>query len=142
VIYRHVDVLARHGFDAYVVHERQDFRCTWFNNETPVRGWSRRRYAGDDALLRRGTRYVRQGFRRSPGDRPFLQLLESPSFRLAADDVVVVPEHYGPHLAEIAPGIPKVIFNQGLSLTFQHYPLDMRTMPLPYRHRDVVATIV
>jgi glycosyltransferase involved in cell wall biosynthesis len=33
-IYRHVDILNRHGFDAQVLHSDRDFRVTWFENQT------------------------------------------------------------------------------------------------------------
>ena len=36
VIYRHVDLLNRNGFDAAVLHRLHPFRCTWFENETRV----------------------------------------------------------------------------------------------------------
>jgi len=36
VIYRHVDILRAAGIDAVVAHEKPGFRCTWFENETPV----------------------------------------------------------------------------------------------------------
>jgi hypothetical protein len=35
-LYRHVDVLQRHGLPAAILHQRQGFRCTWFANQTPV----------------------------------------------------------------------------------------------------------
>ncbi len=35
-IYRHVDVLNRNGFSARVLHTKPGFRCTWFQNDTPV----------------------------------------------------------------------------------------------------------
>lgn len=34
--YQHVDILTRHGIDAYIVHDRPGFRLTWFENETRV----------------------------------------------------------------------------------------------------------
>jgi len=36
VIYRHVDLLNRNGFDAFVLHHYFPFRCTWFENATRV----------------------------------------------------------------------------------------------------------
>src|SRR5437588_250909 len=36
VNYRHVDVLNRNGFDAFVLHHYFPFRCTWFENDTRV----------------------------------------------------------------------------------------------------------
>jgi glycosyltransferase involved in cell wall biosynthesis len=68
-----------------------------------------------------------------------------PSLRLSEADVVVAPEIYGPHIPEIAPGVPKVILNQGVYLTFRHYPRDVRELERrvpPFRHPDVVASIV
>ncbi len=36
VIYRHVDILNSAGIAAFVLHQRRGFRCSWFDNETPV----------------------------------------------------------------------------------------------------------
>jgi hypothetical protein len=36
VIYRHVDMLNALGIPAAVVHPREDFRCSWFDNSTRV----------------------------------------------------------------------------------------------------------
>jgi len=35
-LYRHVDVLNRHGFSATIFHEKPGFRCGWFENQTPI----------------------------------------------------------------------------------------------------------
>jgi glycosyltransferase involved in cell wall biosynthesis len=142
VIYRHVDILAKAGIEAYVVHERHGFRCRWFENETPVLGWSRRRAGADASLARRASRYAKRGFRRVPADRPFLHLREPASFPITSDDIVVIPEVFGPHLAEIAPGVPKIVFNQNVYFTYFYYPTDLRSLTFPYRHPEVVATFV
>lgn len=42
-IYRHVDILNRHGIEAYVLHTAADFRLNWFPNQTRVinaAGWN------------------------------------------------------------------------------------------------------
>lgn len=36
VIYQHVDLLNQMGYEAYVVHSEREFRCTWFENNTPI----------------------------------------------------------------------------------------------------------
>ncbi|MDK1374004.1 MULTISPECIES: glycosyltransferase [unclassified Sinorhizobium] len=46
VIYRHVDMLNSAGMDAFVLHQRRGFRCTWFENR------SRIAYVGDTMVLR------------------------------------------------------------------------------------------
>jgi len=61
---------------------------------------------------------------------------------LTASDYLVVPEVYGPVIADIQPGIRKVIFNQGCYLTFQGYSLLKKADVSPYRHPDVFATLV
>ena len=142
-IYRHADILRRHGFDTYVVHERRGFCYRWTRFDVPVLGWSSKRYRRKSSSLpARVARRVRSHYWPGPVDRPFAQLTGPASFSISEDDVVVVPEIYGPWIAEIAPGVPKVIFNQGVYNTFNLYPPDLRGFPFPYRDPEVVATIV
>jgi hypothetical protein len=35
-IYRHVEILRKHGFDAYVLHHEPGFRVTWFDSLAPI----------------------------------------------------------------------------------------------------------
>ncbi|MBU1864301.1 MAG: glycosyltransferase [Candidatus Omnitrophica bacterium] len=37
VLYRHVDILNAHGFSACILHSKQGFRCSWFDNTTTVK---------------------------------------------------------------------------------------------------------
>lgn len=103
-LYRHVDVLRAHGVEAWLVHTREGFRCSWFPNATPVA------YAA--------------GVRPTPAD------------------FVVVPEVYGPGLAGLHPGVPKVVFNQNAYLTFRGYSLDPADLRTPYASPEVVAAFV
>lgn len=63
---------------------------------------------------------------------------------LRRDDVLVVPEIYGPHLSELAPGTPKVVFNQNAHLTFEGWPPPggPGAYPRPYRSPEMLATLV
>jgi hypothetical protein len=56
-------------------------------------------------------------------------------------DLLVIPEVYGPGLADIGPGIRKVIFNQNAYNTFHGY--DHLTAPgaTSYDHPDVVGAV-
>lgn len=36
IMYRHVDVLNKNGFPAFILHQKKGFRCRWFQNQTPV----------------------------------------------------------------------------------------------------------
>jgi hypothetical protein len=35
-MYRHVDILNKHGYRSFALHVQQDYRLTWFENQTPV----------------------------------------------------------------------------------------------------------
>lgn len=71
VIYRHVDLLNEAGIPAAVVHQKPDFRCTWFENETVVRD-VRRTILGPRDLLVMGELNV-GSFRTGPS--PFSHVI-------------------------------------------------------------------
>lgn len=60
----------------------------------------------------------------------------------SGEDFLVIPEVHGPNADAIAPGIRKVIFNQGAYNTFNGYSLDPSAMRTPYQHPDFVAILV
>lgn len=104
VLYRHVDILNRNGFQAAIVHQKKGFRCTWFENQTRVE---------------------------------YHQRLNPDPF-----DFAVIPEIYGPHLAEEIPAAKKVVFNQNASLTFKGYSFDPQDLTTAYRDPSVIAAMV
>jgi hypothetical protein len=73
-----------------------------------------------------------------PNDTP---VTSRQSWEPQADDVVVIPEVYGPNAARIARGVRKVIFNQSGYLTFEGYPPDARGDETPYLDPEVVAAL-
>lgn len=142
VIYRHVDLLRSNGYDAFVVHERQGFRDTSFESDTPVIAWSRHRHSVHESLPFRATRLIGRSVRRTPPTASPIHLREPPCFAIEPTDVVVIPEVFGPDLARIAPGVPKVIFVQNPYAAFFGYPADPRSVVSPYRHPEVVASFL
>ncbi|MCT7992300.1 glycosyltransferase [Laspinema olomoucense] len=36
MLYRHVDVLNKNGFSAFIIHDDEGFRCDWFENQTQI----------------------------------------------------------------------------------------------------------
>jgi GT2 family glycosyltransferase/tetratricopeptide (TPR) repeat protein len=58
---------------------------------------------------------------------------------ITPSDYLVVPEIYVAAIPELAPGVPKVIFNQNAYFTFRGWPVDSLNGPSPYRHPDVIA---
>ena len=61
---------------------------------------------------------------------------------IGPSDYLVVPEIYGAGIAKIMPGVPKIIFNQNAYFTFRGWPMGGIEDVCPYRHPDVVATLV
>ena len=51
----------------------------------------------------------------------------------ASDDILVVPEIYGPTIAQLDPSIRVLIFNQGGYITFDHLGLSATMPGAPYR---------
>lgn len=133
VIYRHVDILNANGIPAYVLHREMGHRCTWFKNTTPISYW-------DQSLPRKVYFKLRKQFQPNRQREIFLRGAMSPI--IGQDDFLVLPEIYGPELASIGPGVPKVILNQGCYLTFQGYPLDGELIATPYGHPDVKGVLI
>jgi glycosyltransferase involved in cell wall biosynthesis len=68
--------------------------------------------------------------------RQYVQLNRPSDFALEPDDVLVVPAIYGPLLHTIAPGIRKVVLNQGAG-----HPPPLRSLDVLYEHPEIVAVL-
>ncbi|VAW52052.1 hypothetical protein MNBD_GAMMA05-601 [hydrothermal vent metagenome] len=51
ILYRHVDVLNKNGYSAKMLHQKTGFRCTWFDNKTPVSYLENVQINDDDFLV-------------------------------------------------------------------------------------------
>lgn len=143
-IYRQVDVLNKHGFQAYILHENYDFRCKWFINETPVvynssifneleqLKWNYN--LSSKQKLKSSIKKVIKATRNSAS--------KSKTIEIQKTDILVFPEIFGPKLGDVMPGIQKVIYNQGAYQTFFGYTLDLRDKNTPYHHKDLLGVIV
>jgi hypothetical protein len=60
-----------------------------------------------------------------------------PELRLTSDDVLVIPEQLSGKFAAVAPGVPKVVFNQNAYRTFRF--LDEKAAAALPDHPDLVA---
>jgi predicted TIM-barrel fold metal-dependent hydrolase len=58
------------------------------------------------------------------------------------DAILVVPEVFGRRIATLAPGVRKVVFNQGAYNTFGGHSLERTDLTTPYRHPEVEAAVV
>lgn len=140
-IYRHVDILNRNGFSAFVLHKKKDFRISFFENSTKVvhsrKIFEKALKLWIDRVKDRGRLQFAYAF----WER-VIDFLFPSDIQLKADDILVVPEIYGPRIGEIAPGIRKIIFNQNSHYTFDGYSSDLKDKQTPYHCPEVLATLV
>jgi glycosyltransferase involved in cell wall biosynthesis len=119
VVYRHVDILNAAGHEAYVLHTRAPFRCTWFDHDTPIR------YVHEEPLEQPLQEYLRSGAGVHASVRRIGRAASGRARRaatatrtLAEDDVLAVSEVISSHAYRLYPGTARVIFNQGTYQTF------------------------
>lgn len=88
-----------------------------------------------DALNKMGVRaavvHRQDGFRCTWFENT-TQVISASDIRLHADDVLVVPECYGPTVHLLPPDLRKVVFNQGAHHTFDNVRLKETTPGAPY----------
>lgn len=124
-IYQHVDILNRHGYAAYVVHTRNGFRCTWFDNNTPIAYpcWPLKMKFHQFRIK------LKHLFRNEPINHPrhpkglplkFQGRLLPP---IHPHDIIVLPEYIAQETVSSLGDQRYVIFNQGFSLTFNSQKL-------------------
>ncbi len=110
------------------------------------KGGVRRLYLWADVLNRRGIPsaivHLRRGFRCRWFENS-TPIVAAADLRLLPSDVLAVPEVFCPAITRLAPGVRKVIVNQGAYRTFSKFSLDrLRDGDVPYRHPDVAAVLV
>ncbi|MFZ5433617.1 MAG: glycosyltransferase family 1 protein [Calditrichota bacterium] len=57
-------------------------------------------------------------------------------------DFIVIPEVFGPRLADVFPGTKKIIFNQNAYYTFIGYPTDPQDLTTAYHSPDLLRVLV
>ncbi len=135
VIYRHVDILNKNGIPAYVLHEKPGFRCEWFKNETRV-AWQ------ENGTFQRRLYFKLRELRQPERSREW-HISGGDSAVLGDGDYLVLPELLGPRMADMAPGVKKVILNQNCYLMFQGYfNFDKTALKSPYRSEDLAAVLI
>ncbi|WP_296314950.1 glycosyltransferase [Winogradskyella sp. UBA3174] len=143
-IYRQVDVLNKNNFEAYILHENSGFKCNWFANTTPVvynsslfKALANLKLKADLSSKQKLKSLVKQSIKKAKNSGVKGEVIE-----ILESDILVFPEVYGPKLAEVKPGIKKVIYNQGAYQTFFGYDLDLKDTHTPYHHKDLISVIV
>jgi hypothetical protein len=128
----HLQVL---GYEAYLLHHSPKFKISWFDHNAKT------------AYLQVSTSfklfcYITNNKRRHPLVHGNYSLLSGASHYLRPDnDILIVPEIYGPDFSDIAPGVPKVIFNQNAYYTFYYDGEKNHTWFNQINNRDVISIV-
>lgn len=143
-IYRQVDVLNKNGFEAYILHDNPGFKCNWFANKTPVlyspslfKDLVELKLQAQLSVKQKLKGAVKQGIKKAKN-----RVTQGEIIEILKTDILVFPEVYGPKLAEVKPGIKKVIYNQGAYQTFFGYNLDLSDKDTPYLNEDLISVVV
>lgn len=169
-LYRHVDILNKNGFSAFILHAKKGFRCSWFENDTKI-AYNSNIFNPHYKELLMSEEIKKFLFSRLLNPLYMLKciikfLTNSKNYRnqllqclkniysdlvvmhkykdvkIDASDYLVIPETYGPNIADIAKGVRKVIFNQNAYYTFDGYSFDKNESKTPYFNEDVISVIV
>ncbi len=133
VMYRHVDILNEAGVPAYIVHRRKGFRCTWFENKTPI-------VYLQETIFDRLWEKVHKRIAPAPV-RP-IRIQGGARSQIGSNDLLVIPEIYGPSLVHLGRGIKKIILNQNCYMTFRGYNFRADSNQNAYDHPDVLGVLV
>ncbi|MCY0978736.1 glycosyltransferase [Chryseobacterium wangxinyae] len=128
-IYKMVDILNKNGYDAYVLHKK-DERETWFHNSTRI---------APNPYIFKLKKYINSN-KLSIFNKIKLAYLKKISFNIDKDSILVFPEIYN-KINNIEPSVKKVIFNQNCYYTFNNYSLDTKLSDLPYNDKNIIGTI-
>jgi hypothetical protein len=146
VIYEHVDALNAAGFDAFVLHDTAEFRCSWFLNSTRIDGIARVALRDSDFVV---LPEVFEGLyveTREQGASAALPLLARVKYYLKEKR----PRNRAHALdrarfaSVFASAAKKVVFNQGCYLTFRGHTLPSNdgVVTTMYQGGQVVAALV
>lgn len=135
-IYRQVDILNENGFEAYIIHNRKNYRASWFQNETKIK---RNRYLFKSVKYAGKTKL--SAFRKKYNSC-VLKYLKKISFNFKDTDYVVFPEIYGNLITQIQGPFKKVIFNQNCYYTFINSHINDTSLKQAYSNTQTEAVIV
>lgn len=127
VIYQHVDILNQNGYKAYVIHTKKNFRCTWFENSTPIVYAKNTSLKEDDYLVipeiyassffykKNNRDKIRKWFHRERDKHSIINLVNQPC--------------------------KKIIFNQNSYYTFENLSIERKENFSPYPSQYIKAIL-
>ena len=145
-LYRQVDVLNNNGFDAFILHQKAGFKCTWFKNDTKIE-YHKTIFEDLENLISESvskeySALLKFKIAASKKIKKFLSFKKTKNISIHKNDIFVFAEVYGPEICTLLKGNKKVIYNQGAYQSFFHYNLNLNYKESPYISSELIATIV
>lgn len=131
-LYRHVDILNKNGFNAFIVHRKKGFRHKWFENNTIII-YNSAIFNKIDKILKKKIKPLKK----------IKNYIRSKKDNLIDDKgILIIPEIFGPYIDSINDNIKKVIFNQNCYYTFNNCSFDESKSNPIYLDEKFLASIV
>jgi glycosyltransferase involved in cell wall biosynthesis len=130
MMYRHIELLNRHGYRAFALHTRKGFRLTHFAHQVPVVYWNTSLIQSDDIVVMPEYLGVWVNHNRSTAGLwgRLKKRFSKNRYRYLAYDLF-----HGPWA--------KVIYNQNPYYTFMGYPVTPHRLSNPYDLTSCLGTI-
>jgi glycosyltransferase involved in cell wall biosynthesis len=151
-LYRQVDILNINGFQAFILHKKKGFRCSWFKNETKVK-YHFQSINGIDDFLRKDNKKFNILKTIGSFKNEVVKLLKFNNLKndlknkykykdvvFDKEDIIVFPEVYGKAIDKFFLENQKVIYNQNCYYTF--WGCDFVETSSPYLNRNIKAVMV
>lgn len=144
-LYRQVDVLNNNGYEAFILHKKGGFRCTWFKNDTKVL-YNFRSLDIIDKFLNKENK--KRGFFKTILNvkkhiinlKSLIDKYKYEDTVIDKEDIIVFPEVYGKAIDNFFLENKKVIYNQNCYYTF--WGFDFLDESNPYKNNTTKAIIV
>lgn len=137
-IYHLVDLLRENGVEAYALHQRRNFRYSWFSNSTPVR------YTYQIKLTRAKSNLLkflpRVCFRILP-DYFKAGGSKTERVKVSKSDLLVIPATRVSFINEVLPGTKKITLSQGPYLLLEQMSSVGLARDSNFFHADILARI-
>lgn len=147
-LYRQVDILNSNGLEAFILHKKKGFRCTWFKNETKVLYHFQsineiESYLQKDKKKLSVLKTITHFKNRVIYFLNFEDLKNKYKYKeviFTNEDIVVFPEVFGKAIDKFFLENKKVIYNQNCYYTF--WGCSFLEKSSPYLDKNIKAVIV
>jgi hypothetical protein len=153
-LYRHVEVLVKHGYDAAIAHWTQGFRVPWFESPAPVLYWSEglRLSPTDILVIPEGHADVIAGTAGAEYRRVVIALSWSFIYRDLKPGLdwrdfgitdIIAGSNYVQEFIKVAMGMDSSVIASGIDLSLFRPSKKVRQIAcMPRKNRDVLHMIV